>query len=101
MDISTFPNGPGVADIRALTSLDVMVVTSGGTVIVQGTTLEEDTSVPNLGQPMAGGYNSSLSAGVITLATPLNPGASVNMRSVFGVEALGKFRVFVIVEALP
>ena len=101
MDISTFPNGPGIADIRSLTSPDVMVVTSGGTVIVHGTTLEEDTSAPNLGQPMGGGYNSSLSAGVITMATPLDPGASVNMRFVFGVEGSGKFRVFVVVEALP
>jgi hypothetical protein len=102
MDISTFPNGPGIADIRALTSMDVMVtVTGGGSVMVHGTTLEEDTSAPNLGQPMGGGYNSSLSAGVIPLATPLNSGASVNMRFVFGVEGSGKFRVFVIVEALP
>ena len=102
MDISTFPNGPGIADIRALTSPDVMVsVTGGGTVTVRGTTLEEDTSAPNPGQPMGGGYNSSLSAGVITLAAPLSPGASVNMRFVFGVENGGKFRVFVVVEALP
>lgn len=102
MDISTFPNGPGIADIRALTSSDVMVtVTGGGTVTVHGTTVEEDTSAPNLGQPMGGGYNSSLSAGVITLAAPLNPGASVNVRFVFGVEGSGKFRVFVVVEALP
>ncbi len=66
-----------------------------------GRWLKEDTSAPNLGQPMGGGYNSSLSEGVITLAMPLNSGASVNMRFLFGVEGSSKFRVFVIVEALP
>ncbi|MFN2510975.1 MAG: hypothetical protein ABR568_05960 [Pyrinomonadaceae bacterium] len=56
VDISTFPNGPGIDDLRALTSPYVMVsVTGGGTVMVRGTTLEEDTSAPNLGQPMGGG----------------------------------------------
>jgi len=96
MDISTFPNGPGIADIRALTSPDVMVSVTGW-LWCAGTTLEEDMVAPNLDQRMGGGYNCSLSAGVIALATPA---ASVNMRFVFGVEGSGKFRVFVIVEAL-
>ena len=50
---------------------------------------------------MGGGYNSTLSAGVITLSAPLLPGESVNLRFVYGVEVVGKFRVFVMTEALP
>lgn len=99
MDISTFPNGPSIADLRALTTTDVTVtVTGGGILLVHGTTLDEDTSAPNLGQPMGGGYNSTLSAGVVTLATPLTEGDSVNMRFLFGVENTGKFRAFIFVE---
>ncbi|MCM3905878.1 MAG: hypothetical protein ND866_29665 [Pyrinomonadaceae bacterium] len=51
--------------------------------------------------PMGGGYNSTLSAGVVTLATPLAAADSVNVRFLFGVENTGKFLVFVFVEALP
>jgi hypothetical protein len=48
-------------------------------VAVNGTTLEDNTSAPNLGQPMGGGYNSTMSAGVVTLASLLSPGASVRL----------------------
>ena len=96
VDITTFPVPTGTADLRALTSPDVTVSTSGGSVLVRGTTLEEPPSQPN-----GGGFNSSLSAGTITLATPLAVGASINVRFLMGVQQTGSFRFFISVEALP
>jgi hypothetical protein len=68
---------------------------------VQGTTLEVDNTVPNFGQPNGGGFNSSLSAGTITLATPLINGASINLQFLLGLQGTGNFRIYVNVEALP
>jgi len=100
VDITTFPVPTGTADLRPLTSTSVVVSISaacgGGTTTVQGTTLEEPPTQPN-----GGGYNSTLSAGTITLATPLAPGASINVQFRNGVQQTGGFRFFVTVEALP
>ncbi len=65
-------------------------------VVVQGGTLEE----PPL-QPAGGGWHSTVSAGNVTLAQPLAPGQSINFEFLFGVEQLGFFRAFVIIETLP
>ena len=118
VDISVFPSeafvrpagttcgDPGTecaADLRPRSSLQVTVANpadcGGGTVSVQGTTLEE--AAASEGQPNSGGFNSTLSAGTVTLGTPLANGASINVRFLFGVQQKGVFRVFVIVEALP
>lgn len=119
VDITVFPspafaplNGatcgdPGTscaADLRPRSSLSVTVANpaacGGGPAInVQGTTLEEAASFE--GQPNSGGYNSSLSAGTVTLNTPLANNASINLRILLGVQQKGVYRVFVTVEALP
>ncbi|HYN84598.1 MAG TPA: lamin tail domain-containing protein, partial [Pyrinomonadaceae bacterium] len=130
IDITTFPSAvfsvpappndfcgaPGsqcAADLRALTSTAVVVSVSapcgGGTATVQGTTLEQGASPGH--QPNGGGFNSTLSAGVITLATPLratdDPGTpavkenEVNLQFRFGVQQTGTFRVFMVIEVLP
>ena len=118
MDITVFPSGafvlpqgstcgdPGTecaADLRALSSLAVVVTISpacgGGTATVQGTTLEQ--AAPAEHQPSGGGFNSTMSAGTVTLSTPLANLASINLNFRFGVQQQGKFRVFVVVEALP
>jgi hypothetical protein len=120
IDITTFPaavfslppppndfcGAPGsdcAADLRALTSTDVIVSISascgGGTATARGTTLEQAPS-PN-DQPNGGAYNSTLSAGTVTLATPLAPGASIDVQFRFGVQQLGRFRIFVKSELLP
>ena len=118
VDITTFPSedfvrpagttcgDPGTecaADLRPRSSLSVVVANpaecGGGAVNVQGTTLEEAAGFE--AQPNSGGYNSSLSAGTVTLATPLANNASINLRFLFGVQQMGTFRVFLIVEALP
>jgi glucose/arabinose dehydrogenase len=96
--ISTLGGGTlGDADLRALSSPDVTVTLSkGGTATVRGTSLEEPPA-----QTLGGGHNSTLSVGAITLATPLAPGASVNVQFRFGVEREGVFRFAFVVEALP
>ena len=100
IDVTTTPTAPGEADLRALTSSDVMVTLNpacgGGSVLVRGTTLETPPAQPN-----GGGWNSTLSAGTIALATPLAAGASINVQFQLGVQQTGTFRFFVIVEASP
>jgi hypothetical protein len=118
VDISTFPAGtfilptgtacgdPGTAcaaDLRALTSTDSLeanpVACGGGTITVRGTTLEQAAGAE--AQSSGGGFNSTLSAGTVTLGTQLANGASVDLRFLFGVQQRGIYRVFIVVEALP
>lgn len=118
VDITVFPSGqfalptgttcgdPGTscaADLRPRSSLLVTVANpaecGGGTVNIQGTTLEE--AAGSEGQPNSGGYNSTLSAGTVTLGTPLANAASINLRFLLGVQQKGVYRFFIVVEALP
>ncbi|MGH9945402.1 MAG: lamin tail domain-containing protein, partial [Pyrinomonadaceae bacterium] len=103
VDITTLGNTvAGQADLRALTSALGSFVnvtnSSGQTVRINNLTLEE---APNSGgtntlpQTAGGGLNSSLAAGVITLATPLGPGQNINVQFRLGVQATGGFRFFV------
>lgn len=109
IDITTFPAPSGIADLRPLTSGAVVVAgindsvtcTAAGqptpcSVTVQGTTLETPPSQPN-----GGGFNTTLSAGTVTLGTPLANGASINLQFLMGIQQTGTFRVYVNVEALP
>lgn len=111
IDQTTFPAVSGVADLRNRTSSAVVIATINDpatcaakippeaapcSVTVQGTTLEEPPSQPN-----GTGYNSTLSAGVVTLATPILPGESINLQWVLGVQQTGNFRFYVNIEALP
>jgi len=72
------------------------VATTPCTVNVQGLTLEQPPSQPN-----GGGFNSTLSAGTITLGTPLANGASINVEFLMGIQQTGSFKLFVNAEALP
>lgn len=103
LDLTTFPAPSGIADLRPRTSSAVVVTVDrppcgSGTsnVTVQGTTLEQPPSQPN-----GGGFNSSMSAGVVTLATPIANGASVDVRFLLGIQQTGSFKFYVNVEALP
>jgi hypothetical protein len=107
IDITTFPAPSGYADLRARTSGPVVVtgVNDAATcspapapcaATVQGTTLEEPPS-----QPDGGAFNSTLSAGTVTLATPLAPGASINVQFLYGIKQTGTFKVLVNIEVLP
>lgn len=103
VDLTTFPAPSGIADLRPRTSTAVVVTVDrppcgSGTsnVTVQGTTLEQPPSQPN-----GGGFNSSMSAGTVTLATPLANGASIDVRFLLGIQQTGSFKFFVSIEALP
>jgi len=103
VDLTTFPAPSGIADLRPRTSTAVVVTVDrapcgSGTsnVTVQGTTLEQPPSQPN-----GGGFNSSMSAGVVTLATPIANGASIDVRFLLGIQQTGSFKFFFNVEALP
>jgi hypothetical protein len=111
IDITTFPAPSGFADLRPRTSGSVVVagindsvtcsatgspVTPPCTATVQGTTLEQPPSQPN-----GSGFNGSLSAGTVTLATPLANGASINLQFLLGLQQTGTFKIYVNVEALP
>ncbi|MBC7932414.1 MAG: hypothetical protein H7Z38_17800 [Rubrivivax sp.] len=110
IDQTTFPAVSGVADLRNRTSSAVVIATINDpatcaakvppeaapcSVTVQGTTLEEPPTQPN-----GSAYNSSMSAGTVTLATPLDPGESINLQLLFGIQQMGNFRAFLMVEAL-
>ena len=103
VDLTTFPAPSGIADLRPRTSTAVVVTVDrppcgSGTsnVTVNGTTLEQPPSQPN-----GGGFNSSMSAGTVTLATPIANGASIDVRFLLGIQQTGSFKFFINVEALP
>ena len=72
------------------------MLSNATTATVRGTTLEQPPAQSN-----GGGFNSSLSAGTVNLATPLANGSNVNLNFSFGVQQAGDYRFAVIVEALP
>jgi hypothetical protein len=103
IDLTTFPAPSGIADLRPRTSTAVVVTVDrppcgSGTsnVTVQGTTLEQPPSQPN-----GGGFNSSMSSGTVTLATPLANGATLDLRFLLGIQQTGSFKFYLNVEALP
>jgi len=97
IDITALPVSGSLADVRALSSTDIMLPISGGsTVTIRGTTLETQVA-----QPMGGAMNSTLTVDSVTLATPLANGASINVQFKLGVQKSGSFRIYVNVEALP
>lgn len=103
VDLTTFPAPSGIADLRPRSSSAVVVTVDrppcgSGTsnVTVQGTTLEQPASQPN-----GGGFGSSMSAGVVTLATPIANGGSIDVRFLLGIQQTGSFKFFINVEALP
>ena len=108
-DVCGAPGSDCAADLRALSSTQVVVSTAGGNVTVQGTTLEQAASAE--AQPNGGGFNSTLSANTITLATPLPPSDNpatpdvreneINVQMRFGVQQEGALRMAFIIEVLP
>jgi hypothetical protein len=103
VDLDTFPAASGFADLRPRTSTPIVVTVDrppcgSGTsnVTVQGTTLEQPPSQPN-----GGGFNSTMGAGAVTLATPLANGAAIDLRFLFGIQQTGNYRFSILVEALP
>ncbi|MEP6635386.1 MAG: DNA/RNA non-specific endonuclease [Acidobacteriota bacterium] len=100
VDVTTLGSpgaGPTQADLRALTSGTVTVTLTNGTMVtVQGLTLDTPPT-----QNLGGGVHSTVSAGAITLGSPIGVGASVNVQFTLGVVQGGSFRFLVNVEAPP
>jgi hypothetical protein len=89
---------PGEADLRLLSSSNVEATDSNGNPItIEGVTLEENPPA----QPNGGGLNSTVRLSRITMATPITPGAAVNLQFRLGVMVDGNFRFLLNVEALP
>ena len=98
IDISTFRAPTGTADLRAITSSPNVVMNPCTSLLtpIQGTTLEEPPTQSN-----GGGFNSTLSAGTITLLTPLLPGGTYDFQMLLGIQQTGSFKFYVNIEALP
>ncbi|HEX8291760.1 MAG TPA: hypothetical protein VF570_08400 [Pyrinomonadaceae bacterium] len=98
IDISTFPSPAGTADLRVRSSSLITVddPCTSLPVVVNGTTLEEPPA-----QPSGGGFNSSLSAGTVTLLTPILPGNTFDFHFLLGIQRTGRFKFYVNVEVLP
>ncbi|HEX8492266.1 MAG TPA: lamin tail domain-containing protein [Pyrinomonadaceae bacterium] len=97
IDITGYPYISGTSDIRAISSTDLLVArTDGSVVMVNGTTLETPPAQIN-----GGGWNSTLSANDINLSSPLYPGQGYSLQFMLGVQQSGSFRFFIIIEALP
>jgi hypothetical protein len=111
VDFSAFPTSGAIADLRALSSMTITVggindaatcaatgtpATAPCSVQVFGTTVEEPPA-----QGLGGALNSSMSAGTITIPTPLAPGQSINLQFLLGVQQTGAFKFFFNIEALP
>jgi hypothetical protein len=72
------------------------VATTPCTITIEGTTLEQPPA-----QTLGGALNSTVSAGTITLASPLAAGGSINLQFLLGVQQTGSFKFFFNIEALP
>ena len=114
IDLDTFPAATGFADLRPITSGTVVVagindaftcfesgMSAPCTVSVQGADLEGGEVGESPNQPNGGGFNSSMSAGTVTLGAPLADGASLNIQFLLGIQGTGNFRFYVNIEALP
>ncbi len=99
IDITTF-NTPifsaQQAELRPASSGNTTVNTTSGQAAIKGTNLDQPPTQTN-----GGGLNSSLTAGSVTLATPLKPGETINVQFLNNVLHNGSFRFFINVEALP
>src|SRR5690606_25256534 len=86
-------------DLRALNSpTQTITLTDTSTVTAQALTLQMPAA-----QPLGGGVNSSLAAGVITTTAPLANGASVTVEFNFGVNTEDSlpYRIAIVAEGLP
>jgi hypothetical protein len=88
------PNSGAQADVRWLSSSNLVVSTSGGPLTVRGTAIELPSS-----QATGGGLNSS---GVVTIpGGALVPNATIDVRFLLGVQVGGNYTFLVNVEGRP
>jgi len=108
IDISTLFAPIGTADLRVRTSSPLVVtgINDPATCEGAGSSTPCDVTVRGLTletppfQPAGGGFNSSVSDGLVNLQTPLAPGQAINIRFLFGVQQTGFFRAIFNIETL-
>ena len=103
VDVTTFASPGGIADLRVRSAEPITVTvdrppcgTGTSDINVSGTTLETPPSQPN-----GGGFNSTLSVDAVTPATPLAPGASIDVRFLLGIQQTGNYRIGLVPEGTP
>ncbi|HEX8180914.1 MAG TPA: Calx-beta domain-containing protein [Pyrinomonadaceae bacterium] len=97
VDVTTLntPNPGGQqADVRLIDSPTFTITTSRGPLTVNGTFVETPPA-----QTQGGGLNST--AGIVDFPGGIASGSSIDVQFVLGVQANGRYRFFVNVEALP
>jgi hypothetical protein len=102
VDVTTYPQPSGTADLRARTSATLLNVSNpcgANALTLLGTTVEGPPA-QNPPAGAGGGRNASLAVDV-SAAQPVAPGASVDVRFLLGVKRPGAYRFLVNVEALP
>ncbi len=98
IDITGFPRPDTLtADMRVLNAPQVtgIALTGGGTATVEATSLDSPA------QMFGGGLNSTVSAGIINVGSPVPAGQSRSINFLLGVQQKGYFRFIVNVEAVP
>ena len=108
VDITTFPAPAGVADLRAISSVTVVVsgITDAGACAAKGTpttppcsiTIERTVLEQPPSQPNGGGFNSTLSL-ALPLGSFIGNGQSINLQFLLGVQQPGAFKFYINVEA--
>ena len=96
------PTAPaGQADLRALSSTQMVITVNGNPTTVEATTVDQPVTTPVMDGGLGGGLNNSMSVGTIALATPLLNGQTVNVQFLFGVQQVGSFRLSFLIEGSP
>jgi hypothetical protein len=96
-EVTSFPAPAGAADLRLLSSgNDSFANPCGGSTTSQGVTLEQPPT-----QSSGGAWNSSVSAGTITLESPLPSDGTIDVNFLFGVRQEGAAGALLILETLP
>ncbi|HSB28047.1 MAG TPA: hypothetical protein VLE19_09330 [Pyrinomonadaceae bacterium] len=96
--ITSFPAPQGVADLRLRSTRggeESDPCSPGNTFTLMGLALDGPS------QPMGGAFNSNVSADILSLGQPLQPGQTIYVEFLLGVQQTGRFHFFVNIEALP
>ena len=102
IDLTTFPAPSGIADLRPRTSTAVVVtVDRRPAAAARRTSPCRARRSSSLRPSRTAAASTLVSAGTVTLATPLANGASIDVRFLLGIQQTGTFKFFVNVEALP
>ncbi|HEX7314874.1 MAG TPA: hypothetical protein VF297_13185 [Pyrinomonadaceae bacterium] len=95
IDMTTNPVPTGTADLRALDSDDITVTVDGNPVDVLGTFVEQPPIQPN-----GGGLNGTLAVGALNVENQIEPGESVNVQFLLGIQQTGGYRFYVNIEMI-